>query len=89
MTFKEWGEQRPIITHLADGRPVYTPTEADKIYAAWKAEREKLIMIIHLLLDSVDYTAGACTVTEMVGAVLPKEILQQSRAVLAEVKGKP
>ncbi len=27
------------------------------------------------LLDQVDYTSGACRVNEMVGAVLPKEVI--------------
>ena len=30
-----------------------------------------------LLLDQVDYTKGACHFTEMVGAVLPKEVLDR------------
>ena len=31
------------------------------------------------LLDHVDYTSGACTVTEMVGAVLPEEMIALCR----------
>jgi hypothetical protein len=41
-------------------------------------EREAL----QLLLDSVDYTAGACSVTEMVGAVLPVEVIEIARQAL-------
>lgn len=36
-----------------------------------------------LLLDHVDYTAGACSLTEMVGAVLPKEIIAIARKAVA------
>ena len=32
------------------------------------------------ILDQVDYTAGACTPNEMVGAVLPREVIAQARA---------
>jgi hypothetical protein len=35
-----------------------------------------------LVLDQVDYTAGACSLTEMVGAVLPKEVIQKAREAL-------
>ena len=37
---------------------------------------------LQLLLDQVDYTAGACSVTEMVGAVLPLEVIQRCKAAL-------
>jgi hypothetical protein len=36
-----------------------------------------------LLLDQVDYTAGACRLTEMVGAVLPTEVIALCRRSLA------
>jgi hypothetical protein len=34
------------------------------------------------ILDQVDYLAGNCDVTEMVGAVLPKEIILLAREAL-------
>ena len=34
------------------------------------------------VLDQVDYTAGNCSVTEMIGAVLPKEIISLARTAL-------
>lgn len=34
------------------------------------------------LLDQVDYMAGACSVTEMVGAVLSKEVIARAREAL-------
>lgn len=34
------------------------------------------------LLDQVDYTNGACSPTEMVGAVLPKEVIELCRGAI-------
>lgn len=36
------------------------------------------------VLDQVDYLAGNCAVTEMVGAILPKEIILLARKALAD-----
>lgn len=36
------------------------------------------------ILDSVDYTAGNCRPNEMVGAVLPKEMIVMARQSIAE-----
>lgn len=35
-----------------------------------------------VLLDQVDYTSGACGLTEMVGAVLSAEIIEKARKAL-------
>ena len=35
-------------------------------------------------LDSVDYTSGACRLTEMVGAVLPKEVIAVARQAMKD-----
>jgi hypothetical protein len=35
------------------------------------------------ILDSVDYTAGNCRVNEMVGAVLPREMIVMARMATA------
>jgi hypothetical protein len=35
-----------------------------------------LTRVIHLLLDNIDYQAGNCRVNDMIGAVLPPEILR-------------
>jgi hypothetical protein len=37
---------------------------------------ERLRAALMLILDSADYMNGACTVTEMVGAVIPPEVLK-------------
>ena len=37
-----------------------------------------------VILDCVDYTSGACGLTEMVGAVLPEDIIIKAREALKE-----
>lgn len=44
--------------------------------------RRDLEIALQLILDSVDYTAGSCGLTEMVGAVLPFAILGRAKNVL-------
>jgi len=51
--------------------------------SALEAERDRLRQALLLVLDQVDYTSGACGLTEMVGAVLPKEIIVQARSACA------
>lgn len=41
---------------------------------------------LRVLLDQVDYTAGACRPNEMVGAVVSRELLQQCKDALKEQK---
>jgi hypothetical protein len=36
------------------------------------------------VLDQVDYTNGACRLNEMVGAVLPKEVIVLARKAIAD-----
>ena len=36
------------------------------------------------VLDQVDYTNGACGLTEMVGAALPKEVIALARKAIAD-----
>jgi hypothetical protein len=42
----------------------------------------ELRTVLALALDAVDYENGACRLNEMVGAVLPKEILARMRAAV-------
>lgn len=37
---------------------------------------------LYLILDCVDYTSGSCLPNEMVGAVLPKEIIESAKRAL-------
>ncbi len=40
---------------------------------------EDLRRAILLLLDNIDYESGNCRINEMVGAVLPKEVLRKAK----------
>ena len=42
---------------------------------------------LETLLDQVDYTNGACAPTEMVGAVLPKEVITLAKRTIQENLG--
>ena len=48
-----------------------------------KISIEEALMVV---LDCVDYIRGNCCVNEMVGAVLPKEVIENARKALAEVR---
>lgn len=37
---------------------------------------------IRTLLDAIDYTTGACRLNEMVGAVLPRELIDQAKGTI-------
>jgi hypothetical protein len=43
---------------------------------------DELQWVLAILLDQIDYERGACKVTEMIGAVLPRELLSRSRETL-------
>jgi hypothetical protein len=47
---------------------------------------DRLRTAVLLLLDAVDYTSGACTVTEKVGAVLSTDLIQIARTILKETE---
>jgi DNA relaxase NicK len=53
-------------------------------YEDAQQENQRLRVALSLILDNVDYIAGNCRFNEMVGAVLPKEILAKARAALAD-----
>ena len=50
----------------------------------YKTTADTLRLALQLILDQVDYTTGNCRVNEMVGAVLPKEILDIVKNALKE-----
>ena len=39
-----------------------------------------------LLLDQIDYTRGACSLTDMVGAALPAEVLDKCHETIEATK---
>ena len=49
-----------------------------------RAVNAELAQWLAVVLDQVDYTAGACSVTEMVGACLDSSIIVKARATLAK-----
>ncbi len=51
-----------------------------------KEKVEKLVALIETLLDQVDYTNKACSITTMVGAVLSKQTLDYIKETLKQIK---
>lgn len=49
------------------------------------AKNDKLRAVLLAILDAVDYTDGACRVNDMVGAVLPKVLIERAREALAKL----
>lgn len=47
-----------------------------------KMSHDNLAQWLGVVLDQVDYTKGACTLTEMVGACLPQDVIKNARATL-------
>ena len=45
-------------------------------------DRDRLRAALLAILDSVDYTSGACLMTEWVGAVLPVVLIDNARKAL-------
>ena len=39
---------------------------------------------LQLLLDQVDFTAGACSPTDMVGACIPNGVIEKCRQAIAD-----
>ena len=65
-----------------------TPTYEELIVKAdrLQAINGQLQIAIKLLLDNVDYTNSACSVTEMVGAVLDIAIIEKAHAAIAAAR---
>lgn len=47
---------------------------------------KKLVAMLNTLLDQVDYTKGACGVSEMVGACLDVRVIDNARKLIIEVQ---
>lgn len=50
----------------------------------YQADTAKLRAALQVVLDQVDYTRGACSLTEMVGACLDASVIDMARAALEE-----
>lgn len=51
-----------------------------------REQRDNLQASLLLLLDQVDYTRGACRMSEMVGACLDASVIDRVRATLESLK---
>ena len=51
------------------------------------AAAPELLEAIQLILDQVDYTNGACSMAEMVGACLDARFIDQARNAIAKARG--
>lgn len=47
-----------------------------------ETKEQKLRAALLAILDAIDYTDGACRVNDMVGAVLPKVLIERAREAL-------
>lgn len=61
----------------------FSPDEWHKCHTDNEAE---LRSAVRLLLDQVDYTAGACRLGEMVGACLDAKVIDRVKAILETTK---
>ena len=69
--------------------PDHRDKQAGKSCLACEIERlralnAELTQWLLVVLDQVDYTAGACGLTEMVGTCLDSSVIAQARAALAK-----
>jgi len=67
----------------------WSPQEVERMFKKLLDRDSTIVELgttIHLILDMVDYQRGACSITEMVGGVLPVHILERARAALELVK---
>lgn len=71
------------LQHLA---PVGELSAARSTIAQQAGQIEVLVQWLGVVLDQVDYTAGACGPTEMVGACLPVEVIKHAREALEATK---
>jgi hypothetical protein len=51
-----------------------------------KTEMGKIRAVLGVILDSIDYTNGACRPNEPIGGVLPVQILNKAKELLKETK---
>ncbi len=51
------------------------------------AVQADLVTALRVVLDQVDYTAGACRLNEAVSACLPKPVIEMAHAALAPFAG--
>jgi len=60
------------------------PVGLEAVISVIDKKTKDLCTALALVLDQVDYTRGACGLTEMVGAVLSKEVIALARRAIDE-----
>jgi hypothetical protein len=80
-----------VLSNLEGLRLAQTSMERDHFIAVIMEQfdvlynrTEKLETVIQLLLDCVDYTNNSCRLNDMVGAVLPSQIIEKARSALTK-----
>ena len=76
-----WALERALADHKKEKLILLKRAEA----AEARAERLKTALM--LILDCADYTSGACGLTEMIGGVLPRQIIDRARDALKGGEG--
>lgn len=71
---------RRLCEELADHALDLNEANLEKVVEEMQARAIRAALLV--ILDCVDYTTGACTMMEMVGACLPKQVIEQAREVL-------
>lgn len=81
---KKYGTQTEVmavaIDRLCQNEMGNKVTDAE---SATDAQVADLVAALQVVLDQVDYTAGACKLNEAVSACLPKPVIEVARAALA------
>lgn len=76
-----------LILDMALAQPAKTTDEMFANGLLWAASGDLLAML-QVVLDCVDYTAGACKLNEPVSGVLPQTVISFARAAIAKARGK-
>lgn len=84
-----------------DGRSIKAGTWIEREGGLWALEIEpeaaapemldrmtEIRVVLGAILDAVDYSSGACRPVEMVGAVLPEELITRARDAIAKAEGR-
>jgi hypothetical protein len=87
------------MTHCPHGKTLREHCDAcEKVDLVEQHQQERVVQLetqvndlcqwLQVILDHVDYTSGACNLTEPVGAVLSTYVIKQARAAIARAEGK-
>lgn len=60
----------------------------DAVYEDLRKERDEAVAALGVVMGDIDFTKGACRLTDMVGQCLSKESLAKAHAVLAAARAR-